>query len=508
MSPRYEVEAGINNCLIIRDSHNQDLTSLTKHALGFLEQQSANQNMRRTLIISDIDGNDLVCEMFYVNIQQVIKTKAVDKIVFIGPDLGANAELFDIEDKEFFNSTEEFLRSNFISKLNHEAVLVKIAPEFEPERILNHIQLLAHDTVLEINFDALFHNIDHFRSKVGKETLLMCMMKASAYGSGSIEVSQALQHHRVDYIAVAFTNEGVEVRQAGIKTPIMVLDPMLPALHHLFKYQLEPEVCSFQFLTTIIKEAKLHGLEEYPIHIKLDTGMHRAGFQTEDLDLLISLVKNQKYVKIKSIFSHLAAADEFNPDMDRFTIEQIRLFDTNSSYIQKAFDHKILRHILNTAGIERYPEYQFDMVRLGIGLWGQNCCNEDELQSVCSLSTKIMQLKMVPTGDTVGYGRKGICNEDKLIALLPLGYADGIDRRLGNGNGQVFINNKPVKTIGNICMDLMMVDVTGMDVNVGDRVVIFDNEHPISSIANKLGTIPYEVLTGISPRVRRVYYRN
>lgn len=508
MKPRYEAEAGINNCLIIKDSHDQDLTSLTRHALGFLEQQAGNQNMRRTLIISDVDGNDLVNEMYWVNIQRVIKAKAVDRIVFIGPDLMANASMFKIDDKLFFQSTADFLASDFLGSINHEALLLKIAPDYEPERILNHIQQLAHDTVLEINFNALFHNLAYFRSKINKETKLMCMMKASAYGSGSIEVSQALQHFGVDYIAVAFTNEGVEIRQAGIKTPILVLDPMLPALHHLFKYNLEPEVCSFQFLTTIINEAKRHNLTDYPIHIKLDTGMHRAGFQAEDLPLLVSIIQNQNAVKIASVFSHLAAADEFQPDMEAFTLQQIEEFRRNSDFIQNSFDHKILRHILNTAGIERYTEHQFDMVRLGIGLWGQNCCNTDNLRNVCSLTTKIMQLKVVHAGETVGYSRKGVCDEDKLVALLPLGYADGIDRRLGNGNGCVYINDKPVHTIGNICMDLMMVDVTGMDVNVGDRVVIFDDNHPISSIANKLGTIAYEVLSGISPRVRRVYYRN
>ena len=508
MKPRYEVEAGINNCLIIRDSHNQDLTSLTKHALGFLEQQSANQNMRRTLIVSDVDGNDLVCEMFHVNIQQVIKTRTVDRIVCIGPELHSCEDIFEIDEKLFFDTTEALLTSGFIKTLNHEAVLVKIAQEYEPERVLNHIRQLAHDTVLEINFDAMFHNIDHFRSKIKSETKLMCMMKASAYGSGSIEVSQALQHYGVDYIAVAFTNEGVEIRQAGIKTPIVVLDPMLPALPHLFENELEPEVCSFQFLTNIIDEAKRRGLTDYPIHIKLDTGMHRAGFVAEDLDLLVSIIKSQSAVKIQSVFSHLAAADEFNPDMERFTEEQIALFDRMTSYIQASFDHKILRHILNTAGIERYNQHQFDMVRLGIGLWGQNCCNMDMLRNVCSLSTRIMQLKMVQKGETVGYSRRGVCEEDKLIALLPLGYADGVDRRLGNGNGCVYIGEREVRTIGNICMDLMMVDVTGMDVNVGDRVVIFDDRHSIADIASKLGTIPYEVLTGISPRVRRVYYRS
>lgn len=506
-NPRYEVEAGINDCLIIRDSHSSDLTSLTKHALSFLEQQSGNQNLKRTLIVSDIDGNDLTNEMFYSNIQQVIKNKSVDRIIFIGPDLLAHSDLFDCDNSLYFKDSREFLCSKFIATLNHEVLLMKIAPMYDPERIQNHLQQLAHDSVLEINFDALFHNIDHFRAKLNPETKLMCMVKASAYGSGSVEVAQALQHYGCNYLAVAFVNEGVELKQAGITLPILVLDPMLPALHHLFKYKLEPEVCSFQFLNKMIEEARVHGYKNYPIHIKLDTGMHRAGFETKDLPLLVDIIKHQDVVKIQSVFSHLAAADEFTDEMNNFTLQQIALFDKNSTFIQNSFEYKILRHTLNTAGIERYSEYQFDMVRLGIGLWGVNCCNSEQLRNVCSLSTKIIQLKVVPKGETVGYNRRGMVDQDKLIGLLPLGYADGIDRRLGNGRGSVFVKGQRVPIIGNICMDLLMIDLTGIDANVGDKVVLFNDQQGLSDIAELLGTIPYEVLTSLSSRIRRVYYR-
>ena len=287
--PRYEVEPGINNCLIIRDSHSSDLTSLTKHALTFLEQQSANSYVRRTLIVSDIDGNDLANEMFFVNIQKVIKSKSVNRIIFIGPELYSRVSLFsEMEDKLFFKNTKEFLSSNLIASLSNEVLLLKIAPQFDPNRILFHLQQISHDTVMEINFDALFHNVDHFRSKLKPTTKLMCMVKASAYGSGSVEVAQALQHYGCDYLAVAFVNEGVELRNAGIKLPILVLDPVMPAIHHLFKYNLEPEVGSFEFLNTLLDEIKIHNLKKYPIHIKLDTGMHRAGFETEDLPALVS----------------------------------------------------------------------------------------------------------------------------------------------------------------------------------------------------------------------------
>lgn len=507
--PRYEVEPGINNCLIIRDSHSSDLTSLTKHALTFLEQQSANSYVRRTLIVSDIDGNDLANEMFFVNIQKVIKSKSVNRIIFIGPELYSRVSLFsEMEDKLFFKNTKEFLSSNLIASLSNEVLLLKIAPQFDPNRILFHLQQISHDTVMEINFDALFHNVDHFRSKLKPTTKLMCMVKASAYGSGSVEVAQALQHYGCDYLAVAFVNEGVELRNAGIKLPILVLDPVMPAIHHLFKYNLEPEVGSFEFLNTLLDEIKIHDLEKYPIHIKLDTGMHRAGFETEDLPALVSLINdNSKFIHVKSIFSHLAAADEMTPEMDDFTLQQIRLFDSNTQFIEENIKYSTLKHILNTAGIERFHQYQFDMVRLGIGLWGVNCCNEDKLRNVCSLSTRIMQLKRVKAGETVGYSRKGVVDSEKNIALLPIGYADGLDRRLGNGVGSVFVGGVKVPIIGNICMDLTMIDVTGLDVKVGDKVVLFNDKQGLSDIANLLGTIPYEVLSNISVRVRRLYYR-
>ncbi len=505
--PRFEAEAGINNCLII--SYNADITSLTEHALGFLEQQNkGSEKLRRTLIVSDIVGNDKADEVFYTNIQQIIARESVDRIVFIGYKLSENSERFTLENQLFFNTTRDFLKSDFIPQLNNEVILLRIAPEYEPLRILNHLQKLPHDTVLDVNIDALFHNVDYFRSKLSPDTKLMCMVKASAYGSGSVEAALALQDYGCNYFAVAFVNEGVELVEAGITAPILVLDTMLPALNHLFRFKLEPAVGSFQFLNKLIDEARIHNLKKYPIHIKLDTGMHRAGFDSDDLELLVDILKNQEVLEVKSIFSHLAGADEATSDMDSFTLQQIQEFDTNSRYIQSRFNHKILRHTLNTAGIERFSQYNFDIARLGIGLWGVNCCNEDKLRNVCSLSTRIMQLKVVREGETVGYNRKGLVETDKVIALLPLGYADGIDRRLGNGNGHLFLKDgSRVPIIGNICMDLMMIDVTGHKVRVGDKVVIFNDEQRISDIAVKLDTIPYELLTRIAPRVRRVYYR-
>ncbi len=505
--PRFEVEIGINGCLLVRDTHDSDLTSLTKHALGFLEQQSANQNLKRTLIISDINGDEVVCEMFYANIRQVIASQAVNRIIFIGHELGAQSKRFDIQDKLFFATTRDFLLSDVIKTLQNEAILLKIAPEFEPERIFAHLRLLTHDTVLEINFDAMFHNLDYFRSKLKPTTKLMCMVKASAYGSGAIEVAQAMQHYGVDYLGVAFVNEGVELRQAGINLPIIVLDPMETALHHMFKYRLEPEICSLHFLKLVIAEAQHHKLTNYPIHIKLDTGMHRAGFEKDEIAQVCELLKNQTAVRVVSAFSHLAAADEPTSEMDNFTLQQIELFRQNAELLEQQLGYKVIKHTLNTAGIERFSDYQFDMVRLGIGLWGVNCANEQKLRSVCSLSTRIMQLKTVKAGETVGYNRRGKIEHDTEIALLPIGYADGMDRRLGNGRGTLFYNGNRVPIVGNICMDLLMIDVTGLNAEVGDEVVIFDDNQRITDMAKQLETIPYEVLTSISSRVRRVYFR-
>lgn len=505
--PRVEVETGINGCLLIRDTHNSDLTSLTKHALSFLEQQVGNQNLKHTLIVSDINGDELVSEMFYTNILSVIKSGTVDRFIFIGVDLYNRAQQFKCEQSDYFKTVDDFLNSDIIESFHNEVILLKISPQYDPKRIQSRLQQLPHDTVLEIDFDAMFHNIDYFRSKLKPTTKLMCMVKASAYGSGSLEVAQAMQHHGCDYLGVAFVNEGVELRQAGIRLPIIVLDTMEPAVPHLIKYHLEPEICTLQILKAVIKEAKRLNLKDYPVHIKFDTGMHRAGFEADALDEVLDVLKHQNQVKVASCFSHLAAADEPSPEMDAFTLKQIEVFDKNTTYFKKRLGYDFIRHILNTAGIERFTKYQFDMVRLGIGLWGVNCVNQDKLRSVCSLSTHIMQIKTVEPGETVGYNRKGKITRESQIALLPLGYADGMNRHLGNGVGSVFYKGRRVPIVGNICMDLLMVDVTGLDAKQGDEVVIFDDNQRIDDIAKLLNTIPYEVLTSISPRVRRVYFR-
>lgn len=504
---RVEVEQGINHCLIMRDTHSSDLTSLTKNALSFLEQQTSDKNQKHTLVVSDIVGDELVVDMFYVNLIKAAHSQQIDRMITIGTALKRFASQFSVP-TVCFETCEEFLNSDLIKAFHDEVILLKIAPQFQPERVLNHLQKLAHDTVLEINFDAMFHNVAYFKSKIPAQTKMMAMVKASAYGSGSIEVAQALQHLGLDYMAVAFTNEGVDLREAGIKTPIMVLDPMQPALHHLISHHLEPEIASFEMLEMMLKEARRHDVTHYPIHIKFDTGMHRAGFEHEDMPQLVDKLLHQDALKVVSAFSHLAAADEEGESMRHFTLQQIALFDQLCSELKDGLGHTFMTHILNTAGIECYHDYPHDMVRLGIGLWGVNCRNEDKLRSVFSWRTKIMQVKSVKAGETVGYGRKGQVKHAMEVALLPIGYADGIDRRLGNGHGYFFYKGQKVYTIGNICMDLLMIDVTGLQAKVGEEIIIFDDYQNIGGMAQLLGTIPYEVLTSISPRVRRVYYRD
>ncbi len=506
MKSRIEIEAGINGCLLISDSFMSDLTSLTKHTIGFLEQQLANQDINRVLIVSDIDGDELVSEMFYLNLQKFLNSGAADEVVFLGNELKLRSKMFDVGKKHFFHTTEEFLRSDIIGLFEHKAILLKIAPEFSPERVKMYLQHLPHDTALEIDFDAMFHNINYFRSQLHPNTKLMCMVKASAYGSGSIEVALAMQHYGCDYLGVAFVNEGVELRQSGVKMPIMVLNPMESSLHHLFKYNLEPEIRNFRMLRLVHEFAKNIGTKNYPIHIKIDTGMHRAGFEQKDIKQLTDFFSSQKELQIASVFSHLAAADETAPEMNRFTMEQITLFETITKEIEDAVGYGFIKHILNSAGIERFSHYQFDMVRLGIGLWGVSTCKTQNLRNVCSLYTKIIQIKEVEAGQTVGYSRRGIVDMNKRIALVPIGYADGINRKLSNGVGYMLINGQKAFIIGNICMDLLMLDITDIDVSEGDKVTVFSSERPFSEIATQLDTIPYEVLTSISPRVRRVYF--
>ena len=375
---------------------------------------------------------------------------------------------------------------------------------FEFERISNALQQKLHRTVLEINLSSIVHNLNLFRSKIKKDTKIMVMVKAFSYGSGTIEIANLLQFHRADYLAVTFADEGLVLRKAGISLPIHVLNPEPESFEAMIEHNLEPEIYSFDILKRFSEAAKNFSVKSFPIHIKIDTGMKRLGFDILEIDLLIETLKQSKHLTIKSVFSHLAAADE--KTYDDFTLSQISSFAKSSSKIVETFDYKILRHILNTAGIVRFPEANFDMIRLGIGLYGISNIYQDKLENVSTLKSHISQIKEVNAGESVGYGRQGKANKKLRIAIVPIGYADGLSRALSKGVGKVLINNEFAKIVGNICMDMCMVDISDIETQEGDEVIIFGEKFPIVEYAKALNTIPYEILTNVSERVKRVYY--
>lgn len=500
---RLEVKQAINDSLIINDNYNSDLNALNI-AIDFLIQQATSKKLKKTIILSDILQSGVDSERLYQKIATLLKAKNIEKYIGIGEENCKNEKLFENIDAHFYPNTEEFLNSSLIEELRQEAILIKGSRRYEFERISHKLELIVHETVLEVNLNALVDNLNYFRSKLRSETKIMCMVKAFAYGSGSVEIAKTLQHHRVDYLAVAVSDEGAELRKSGIHIPIAVMNPEKSSFDVLFENNLEPEIYSFALLKEFINAVGKQALTDYPIHIKIDTGMHRLGFDYEDIDSLIELLQKTNQVKIRSVFSHLAGSDDSK--FDEFTQKQISLFSACIDKFKKTFSHEIMAHILNSGGIERFPKYQFDMVRLGIGHYGISSLPQIHLPQVCTLKTIVLQVKNVKAGETVGYNRNGIVVEDKVIATLPIGYADGFDRKLGNGVGEILVNGRRAPVIGNISMDLTTVDITGLDVKEGDMVEIFGDNITISEIAKKLQTIPYEILTGISRRVKRVYF--
>ena len=502
---RLEIKSGINNCTLINDYYNSDVNSLAI-ALDVMRQQ--HQHLHHTVVLSDILQSGRNELDLYTEIGRLLKNKDVDMLVGIGEAISRQANKFEME-AYFYKNVPEFLAQFPFSKFNNQTILLKGARAFEFEQIGMELQEKAHETVLEINFNHLVSNLNYFRSVIKPETKLMVMVKAFGYGSGNLEVSNVLQFHNVDYLTVAFADEGVELRRAGINLPIMVMSPEVNSYDNIIKYHLEPEVFSFRNLEFIEKAMQNLALPEaHPlnIHIKLDTGMHRLGFSKAELPELIRRIQSNPMLNVRSVFSHLATAD--NPDEDEFTLSQIRNFEEGSRMIQEAFP-RALRHILNTAGISRFTKYQFDMVRLGIGLYGVSTCEAEKgvLQPVVSLKTTINQIKCIPAGDSIGYNRHGRADHDMRIGIVPIGYADGLSRLLGNGKGVFYVHNKPVKIVGDICMDMCMLDLTEVEVAEGDTVVIFDAEHDINDIARACQTIPYEIMTRVSQRVKRVYFQ-
>ena len=375
---------------------------------------------------------------------------------------------------------------------------------YDEETIASRILQQTHETVLKVNLSALVDNVRYFRSKLKPTTKLTCMVKAFAYGAGSVEVSKALQASGlVDYLAVAVADEGVELRRAGITLPIIIMDPEVAAMDLILENNLEPNVYSHQSLKTVITAAQAKGLEYVPIHVKIDSGMHRLGFYKEDMPWLIDRLNHQKAVRVASVFSHLAGSDE--EQFDAFTLEQIKYFDSCAEELKEGLNYPIIKHICNSAGIERFSEFQFDMCRLGIGLYGFSFAGA-KLRNVCTLETTILSVKTVKAGETIGYGRHTKLDEDRSIAVIPIGYADGFDRRFSNYGGEVWVRGKRCPVVGNVCMDQAMVDVTGADARPGDIVEVFGEHMPLQELADKLGTITYEILTSVSRRVQRIYF--
>ena len=501
---RLEIKAGINNCTIVNDYYNSDVNSLAI-ALDVMNQQR--QHKDKVLILSDILQSGRDEEELYSYISHLIEEKGVGKLIGIGPAISRQARQFK-KGSRFFNDVADFLQHCSLDEFRNQTILLKGARAFAFEQIGMELQEKAHETVLEINFNHLVNNFNHYRSLIKPETKIMVMVKAFGYGSGNYEVSNILQFHRADYLTVAFADEGVELRNAGINLPIMVMSPEVNSYDSIIKNRLEPEVFSFRNLDYIEKALQSPSVTApLNVHVKLDTGMHRLGFSLKELPELIRRLQANPLIHVKSVFSHLATAD--NPDEDEFTLSQIKVFEEGSKMIVDAFPHKVLRHILNTAGITRFTQYQFDMVRLGIGLYGVPTCKADEgvLETVVSLKTTINQIKEIPAGDSIGYNRHGRATHDMRIGIVPIGYADGLSRLLGNGNCHFFVKGQPVPIVGDICMDMCMLDLTGVEAEEGDTVVIFDAEHPINDIARACQTIPYEVMTRISQRVKRVYYQ-
>lgn len=499
---RLKVKDGINNCTIIDDSYSSDFQSL-KIALDFLESQK--QFQQKTVILSDIFQSGLSNEELYSRVARLIISNNINRVIGIGETISEFKDKF--ENCITFNDTADFI-ANFESlDFANETILVKGARSFQFEEIVYLLEEKTHETVLEINLNAISYNLNFFKSKLKPDVKIMVMVKAFGYGNGGLEIANLLEHHKVDYLGVAFADEGISLKNGGIHLPIMVLNPENTSFAAIIQHQLEPEIYCLKGLHAFLKIAKQKNLKSFPIHIKLDTGMHRLGFEEEALDELIATLKGNETVKVQSILSHLATSDDLVHR--EFTISQINIFEKLSTKIVAALNINPIRHILNTSGISNYPDAQYNMVRLGIGLYGvSNDPSEQKfLENVGTLKSVISQIRTIGAGESVGYGRRFMADKLTRVATIPIGYADGISRGWGNGVGFVNIKDKKAKILGSICMDMLMVDVTEIDCTEGDSVIIFGEKPTVSYIAKKLNTIPYEILTSISQRVKRVFYR-
>ena len=495
---RLEIKDGINNCTLVNDYYNSDPSSF-QLALNILATQDSSKE--RVVILSDFMDTGKAGDDLYPSIAETLRQANISLFIGIGKHLCEHRHNFAVNSR-FYEDTEHFLRQEDRENFKNQIILIKGARAFQFEYIAGFLQKQSHSTILEVDLDAMVYNLNHFRSLT--DAHLAVMVKAFSYGSGSREIASLLQYHRVDYLMVAFADEGIELRAAGITTPIAVMNPEREAFDNMIMFNLEPEIYALDILEDFNQALKKHGIKRFPVHIKLNTGMNRSGFDEQDIPQLLEFFNTERSVYIRSMFSHLAGSDEAKHD--EFTLGQIHLFERMTERIQAQFNYKIWRHILNSAGIERFPQYHFDMVRLGIGLHGISAANA-QLQAVSSFKTYISSIRDVPEGQSIGYGRKSYTTRPSRIAVIPVGYADGLNRHLSNRIGNVFVKGKRVPIIGNICMDTCMIDITDTDAAIGDEVEIFGKHIPVTELAEQLGTIPYEVLTGISFRVKRVYYK-
>ena len=494
---RLQLKKGKENSSIIDDTYSNDLASLNI-ALDFLNHQ--NQYAKKKLVLSDFEGEQWT-EKFQLKLNNLLSTAKLDEIIFVGSRF-KSFQLKSACPYRVFDSTEELLSNLQQLDFSNAVILLKGARKYKLELLSRLLTEQSHETVLQINLKAIEHNLKEYRSKLDASVKMMVMVKAFSYGSGSFEVANILQYNNVDYLTVAFVDEGSELRRGGIKLPIMVLSPHESAFEDIIQYKLEPEIYSTRILKAFMQFLSTKKIANYPVHIKLDTGMHRLGFMENDLEELIYILKNQNEVLVKSVFSHLVAAGA--EEFQEFTHTQITRFKSYAERIKQGIGHDFLWHICNTSGIVHLPMAHMDMVRLGIGLYGYDMNPTDlTLETVGQLKTTITQIKHLPKEETIGYDRRGVLQRDSSIATVKIGYADGYDRRFGNGVGKMSIKGKIVPTIGNICMDMCMLDITGMDLSEGEEVIVFPD---IAQAAREIGTIPYELMTGISSRVKRVYY--
>ena len=501
---RLQLKEGINNCSVINDSYSADINSLSI-ALDFLLQQQ--QHPKRTVVLSDIIGSGQQSNVLYQRIGNILQQKKIDRLIAVGKEISSQQHAFaGIPETVFLDSTHDLVKNFPVLHFNNETILVKGARLFGLEAFIHLLEKKVHQTFLEINLTSIAHNLTYYRRQLHPGTKMMVMIKASGYGSGSFEIANLLQFHKIDYLAVAYADEGIELRRAGINLPIMVMNAEEASFGMLVQHNLEPELYSFDILQLFESYLERSGINYYPVHIKLDTGMHRLGFEMADIATLGERMHGNHHFKVQSVFSHLAASDDVVHD--EFTRQQAAIFLHCCDQLKQVLGYAFVKHIANTSAILRHPEMQFDMVRLGIGLYGadSNPIALQQLKNVATLKTTISQVKKVKAGQTVGYGRKGVLHTDSLVATVRIGYADGYPRTLSDGIGHMLVKGYPAKVLGNVCMDMTMLDITGIDAAEGDEVIVFGEALPVGMVAKEAGTIAYEILTGISQRVQRVYY--